>query len=103
MTDHVADVKKYAPKADEAKIAAIVKHLGIALRSRDSSLVATSDPQELKRVKESWCKKKLGLTDEAAIDAAIAEVAKTMHAERDKPRVTFYYLVAEKLGKLGAL
>lgn len=103
MSDHVAEVKKYAPNADEAKIAAIVKHLGIALHKRDSSLVATSDPEELKRVHDSWCKKKLGLTDDAAIDAAIKEVAKTMHADRDKSRVAFYYLLAEHFGKLGAL
>ena len=103
MNDHVADVKKYAPKADDAKIAAIVKHLGIALRNRDSSLVAASDPKELKTVHDSWCKKKLGLTDDAAIDAGIQAVAKTMHADRDKSRVAFYYLLAEHFGKLGAL
>ena len=43
MTDYASDVKKYAPKADDAKINAIVKHLGIALRNRDSSLVSCSD------------------------------------------------------------
>ena len=103
MSDHVAEVKKYAPNADEAKIAAIVKHLGIALHKRDSSFVAASDPKELKTVHDSWCRKKLGLTDDAAIDAAIKEVAKTMHADRDKSRVAFYYLLAEHFGKLGSL
>ena len=103
MNDHIAEVKRYAPQADEAKIAAIVKHLGIALRHRDSSLVAASDPQELKTVHESWCKKKLGLTDEAAIAAGIQEVARRMHADRDKSRVAFYYLLAEHFGKLGSL
>lgn len=102
MNDHIADVKKFAPKADEAKIAAIVKHLGIALRNRDSSFVASTDPSELKTVRESWCKKHLGLSDDAAIDAGIAAVAKTMHADRDKSRVAFYYLLAERFGKLGA-
>ena len=43
MADYLADVKKYDAKADEAVVAKIVKHLGIALRNRDSSLVSASD------------------------------------------------------------
>ena len=70
--DHTAAVKKYAPDADEKTIGAIVKHLGIALRNRDSSLVSCSDPGELKTVRESWCKKKLGLSGDAELDAAVA-------------------------------
>ncbi len=101
--DHTAAVKKYVPGADEKTIAAIVKHLGIALRNRDSSLVSCSDPNELKTVRESWCKKKLGLSGDAELDAAIKAVCETMKADHDKSRVAFYYLVAEKLGKLSAL
>ena len=103
MSDHSANVKKYAPDASEAHIAAIVKHLGIALRSKDASLVACSDADELGRVRDSWCKKKLGLTGDADINAAIKKVCETMKAERDKPRVTFYYLVAKHFGKLDGL
>jgi hypothetical protein len=101
--DHVAAVKKYAPKASDETIAKIVRHLGIALRNRDSSLVAASDPGELKTVHDSWCKKKLGLTDDKAIDAAIKQVATTMHGDHDKSRVAFYYLLAEHFGKLDTL
>jgi hypothetical protein len=101
--DHVAAVKKYAPKASDEVIGKIVKHLGIALHNRDSSLVAASDPSELKTVHDSWCKRKLGLTDDAAIDAAIKQVAQTMHADHDKSRVAFYYLLAEHFGKLESL
>lgn len=53
MTDYLADVKKYDAAADEAIVGKIVKHLGIALRNRDSSLVSASDPEELARVKAS--------------------------------------------------
>lgn len=101
--DHSAAVKKYAPNADEKTIGAIVKHLGIALRNRDSALVSCSDSGELETVRESWCKKKLGVADAAAADAAIKSVCEAMKADRDKSRVAFYYLVAEKLGKLPAL
>ncbi|MGL4543157.1 MAG: DUF2853 family protein, partial [Polymorphobacter sp.] len=78
------------------------KHCGIALRNRDSSLVSFSDAAETDRVRESWCKKKLGLTDaDSVLDAAIAKVGERMKADRTKNRVTVYYLVAEAFGKLG--
>jgi len=80
----------------------IVKHLGIALRNRDSSLVAASDQKELDRVRDSWGVKKLGV-EAAAAEAAIAKVAKVMADDRSKGRVTFYYLVAKELGKLKSL
>ncbi len=103
MADYVADVKRYDATANDEIIGKIVKHLGIALRNRDSSLVSCSDPKELDRVKKSWCGKKLGVTDEAKVDLAIEMVCETMSADRTKSRVTFYYLTAKHLGKLAAL
>ncbi|WP_288428905.1 DUF2853 family protein [uncultured Agrobacterium sp.] len=102
MTDYFADVKKYDAGADEAVVNKIVKHLGIALRNRDSSLVSSSDPEELARVKTNWCNKKLGING-ADADRAVAAAAKAMAADRSKSRVTFYYLVAKDLGKLETL
>lgn len=102
MTDYLADVKKYDAGADEAVVNKIVKHLGIALRNRDSSLVSATDEKELARVRDNWGVKKLGV-DAAAAEAAVAKVAKAMAADRTKARVTFYYLVAKELGKLGSL
>lgn len=102
MTDYLADVKLYDAGADEAVVNKIVRHLGIALRNRDSSLVSASDPAELDRVKEKWCGKKLGVTGEAA-DEAVDAVCAAMKADKSKSRVTFYYLVAKELGKLGDL
>jgi len=100
--DYTANVEKYASTVDAAALKAIVKYLGIALQNRDSSLVATSDPEELKRVRDSFMKKKLGLTQtDAELDAALKDVITTMSGERNKSRVTFYYLLAEKFGKLG--
>ncbi|WP_026621654.1 hypothetical protein M728_002002 [Ensifer sp. WSM1721] len=102
MSDYLADVQKYDSAADEAVVNKIVRHLGIALRNKDSALVSASDPKELERVKEKWCEKKLGV-DGAEADAAIAAAAKAMADDRSKSRVTFYYLVAKHLGKLQAL
>jgi hypothetical protein len=102
--DYAADVKKYAPDCDEAAIKGIVKHLGIALKSNDASMVACSSKSELERVRDSWLKRKLALTNpDAELDAAINEVCERMKADRSKARVTFYYLLAEKYGKLAAL
>ena len=102
MADYLADVKKYDAAADADIVSKIVKHLGIALRNRDSSLVSCSDPKELDRVREKWCAKKLGI-DGAAADSCIEKVCQEMSGDNSKSRVTFYYLCAKHLGKLGTL
>lgn len=102
--DYTTDVARYATNMDEKAIAAIVKHLGIALRDRDSSVVSCSSKSELARIRDGWLKKKLGLTDDdKSLDAAIHEVCTAMKSDRNKQRVTFYYLLAEKYGKLDTL
>ncbi|HHS83458.1 MAG TPA: DUF2853 family protein [Gammaproteobacteria bacterium] len=94
-TDYVANIKKYVADVDEGVVNGIVKHLGIALQSRDASLVSCSDPSELERVKNSFLKKKLGRTEsDEELDQAIADVCQKMSGERNKSRVTFYYLLA---------
>ena len=104
MIDHHADLKKYAPAADDKAVKAIIKHLGIALKGTDTSLVACSSKDELSRVRESWCKKKLGLADsDADLDKAIAGVCEKMKGDKSKSRVVFYYLLAEKYGRLAGL
>jgi Protein of unknown function (DUF2853) len=101
MTDYLANVKKYAPNASEAVVAGLVTHFGIALRSKDSSLVSCSDQAELNRVRNGFCKKKLALTDsDETIDAVIMGICAKMKEDRQKSRVTFCYLIAEKYGKL---
>lgn len=64
--------------------------------------MSCSDADERARVRE-LVQKKLGLSGDAELDAAILSVCETMKADRTKSRVTFYYLVADKLGKLGSL
>ena len=103
MSDYLADVQRYDSGADADVVQKIVKHLGIALRSRDASLVSCSDQSELDRVRTSWCMKKLGSTDEGECDGVIGQVCETMKGDRAKQRVTFYYLVAKHMGKLGDL
>lgn len=81
----------------------MVKYLGIAIKKQDSALVATSDKEELARIRDGYAKKKLGLSDDKAIDAAMKKVATRMKGDRSKSRVCFYYLLAEETGTLGKL
>ena len=97
-------VKKYDADANEDIVKKIVNHLGIALNSKDASLVACSDETERNTVRDSWLKKKLELEgDDAALDAKVMAVCETMKGDRNKCRVTFYYLLAKAEDKLGAL
>lgn len=102
MSDYLEDVKKYAPGADADAVANIVKYCGIALRSKDSSLVSATDPKELATVRDGFAAKKLELSAEAA-DEGIAKVCATMKGVRQKSRVTFYYLLAEATGTMSKL
>ena len=102
MSDYSADVAKFSSNVNEAAVKAIVKYCGIALQNRDSSLVSGSDPKELATVRDGFAAKKLGLSAEAA-DTGIKAVLAKMKDERNKSRVTFYYLLAEATGTLGKL
>ncbi len=101
---HLEHVKKFVPAPNEQAVAGIVRHLGIALRKRDSSLVAATDPEEMKRVRESWLKKTLGLQEsDEDLDKAVRTVTDKMKGDRHKDRVTVYYLLAEHFNKLDIL
>jgi len=99
--DWAADVKIYAPNADDAAIDGLLKTYRLVMNDADSRYVALSDADERATVKTNFLKKKLGLTDgDDKLDAALDEVAQVMKADRSKSRITVYYLLAEKFGKL---
>lgn len=101
MTDYVADVAKYVDKVNEDAVTGIVKHLGIALRNRDSSLVSATDPEELARIRKGFMTKKLAREEsDADKDAVIASVMEKMKGVRAKSRVTVYYLIADHYDQL---
>ena len=99
MSEYLENVTKYAKNVNEDAVNNIVKYCGIALRSRDASTVASSDPKELETVKNGFAKKKLELSPEDA-QAGIDKVCEIMKGDRAKHRVTFYYLLAEATGTL---
>ncbi len=98
MDKYYANVKKHDSRANRAVVEKIVKYCGIALKSRDSSLVACSDKTETDRVVKGFVTKKLGL--KTGGEALVQGVCQDMKGERFKSRVTFYYLCAKKAGKL---
>ena len=102
MTDYASDIRKYTPNVDQKAVDAIVKFCGIALRNKDSQYVAVSDPDEVKRVVDGFCAKKLGLDAQTAA-AAVRSAGEKMKADRSKHRVTVYYLVAEATNTLSKL
>jgi hypothetical protein len=78
----------------------IVNHLGPSIHNRDASLVACSDPEEVKTIKNNFLMGKLGLEDSPALDKAIEEVCGHLgDSNRNKHRATFYYLLVAILRK----
>ena len=103
MSDHVADIKKYAKKpVDEAVVGRLAKTYQLVLSKPDAKYVACTDPAELARVRDNFLKKKLKL-ESGDLDGAIKAVCQTMKADHTKSRLTFYYLLAEHFGKLDTL
>lgn len=95
------DIKKYITNPDDDAIKGIIKHCGIALQKKDSASVSCSDKSERDRVRDGFLKKKLALSNsDAELDKAVMEVCQKMAGDRDKSRVAFYYMLAEKYGKL---
>jgi len=105
ITPYVENLKRFVDNIDEGAVQKIVNHLGIALNSKDASLVSGSDQTELDRVRDSWLKKKLGRKEsDDELNAAIDTVVEKMgRSNPNKCRVAFYYILAENYGVLGDL
>ena len=102
--EYLEKVQKYDADADPAIVKKIANKLGIALQSRDSSLVSCSDKSELERVRDGFAKKTLGLDaghSDDQIMEKINEVCVQMAGDGgNKHRVPFYYLLAKGTGTL---
>ena len=101
VAKYLEDVKKWAKNVDEVAVAGIVKHLGIALRNKDSALVSGTDPAEVKRLVDGFLKKKLARTEsDDTLTAAVMAVVTAMKADKTKERVTVCYLLADHFKQL---
>ena len=102
MEKYVADLKEKVGEArpDMALLEAAVKASGPTIYKSDSATIAASDKDELARVRKGFVAKKLGVTDEAKADAAIAAaIASYGKSVRAKHRPVMYYLIAKALKK----
>ncbi len=73
---------------------------GPAIYNKDSSTVSATSESELATVRNSFLIKKLGLADNAKLDAAIDKVMEQYgRSNRSKYRVVVYYLLAVHFGK----
>ncbi|MCH8611592.1 DUF2853 family protein [Arsenicicoccus dermatophilus] len=101
MSDPQQSVLAYAPHADKDVLDKMASAYRLALSNRDAANVSASDPAELETVRESFLKKKLGLSQsDAELDQAIKDVLAQMKDGKTNPRLAVYYLLAEKFGKL---
>ena len=77
----------------------VAKGLGPSIYNRDASLVSTSDPEELARVKKNFLIKKLGMTDSSELDDAVKAVGEKFgKGNRNKHRAIYYYLLVKHFG-----
>ncbi len=95
------NIQGFTAGVDEAALKGVAKSLGPSIYLGDASMVSCSDSTELARVKNNFLIGKLGLADSPALDEAIKGVCDQIGSSvRTKHRAVFYYLLAEKFGKL---
>ncbi len=100
MNDYLGSAKELGVKVNQDLLTKVAKGLGPSIYNNDSAMVSSSDKEELNHVKENFLKKKLGLTDDAAMDAAIEKVVNIFgSSNRSKYRALFYYLLVVEFGK----
>lgn len=97
-TDHMRDTLGVTPDADLLR--KVTKGCGPSIYNRDAETVAASDPSEVETVKKNFAMKKLGMTDEAKVDAGVKTVLDMYGAKsRTKYRAVVYYLLTKEFGK----
>jgi len=100
IEQYIAEAKKLGLGLSEDLITKVTVGLGPSIYKRDSETVSCSQSSELETVKKNFAQKKLGVTDDTKIDAAIKKVCEAMgSSNRNKYRALFYALLAKELGK----
>lgn len=73
---------------------------GPSIYNDDASTVASSDGEELERIKKSFLMKKLGMADSGALMDGINGVIETYgKSNRNKYRAVVYYMLVKHFGK----
>jgi len=92
---YAADLKeKCGVKADMDLLTKVTIGCGPSIYNADSSVVASSDPNEVETVKKNFLIKKLGLADGPALDKGLDVVFEQYgKSNRNKYRAVVYYLL----------
>ncbi len=100
IVKYIAEAKKLGLNLSDELISKATKALGPSIHKQDSETVSCTQQSELDTVKKNFAQKKLGVTDEEKVDAAIKKTCETMgSSNRNKYRPLFYALLAKELGK----
>ena len=99
MSHALESVQRFDADAKQTTVDNIIKHLGIAMQTADGQTVAASDQKELDQIRDGFCKKKLDLEPDKA-EKMIGEVMELVKHDSAKSRITIYYMLAKKAGKL---
>lgn len=92
--------EKAGVTADAELLKAVTKAMGPSIYNADAEIVAASEKDEVSRLKENFIKNKLGLTDDAEVDAAFDKVVEQLGtSNRRKYRAVLCYLLVKNLGK----
>ena len=92
--------EKAGVAADMDLLTKVTIGCGPSIYNRDAATVSCSQASELETVKKNFLIKKLGLKDDAKLDAAIKEVCEQLgSSNRSKYRAMFYYLLTVKFNK----
>jgi hypothetical protein len=87
-------------KYDDKLFAAVTKGCGPSIYLADASKVSSSDEAELDRVKKNFLVKKLGLANDAKLDAGIKAVVDQLgSSNKNKYRAMFYYQLVKHFKK----
>lgn len=97
---YIEDVTKIEDKPDIDLLRKIAESMGPSIYNSDANTVASSDEEELKRVRKNFLVGKLGMEDSDKLNIAInAVIEKYGKSNRNKHRVVVYYLLTKYFNK----
>ncbi len=98
---YAEDLKnKFGVNPDMDLLTKVTIGCGPSIYNQDASTVSASDPDEITTVKESFLIKKLGLSDNDALDKGIQKVLDQYgSSNRNKHRAVVYYMLTKHFGK----
>lgn len=92
--------EKCGVTADEVLLRAVTKAMGPSIYNADGEIVAASDKGEVTTLKQNFIMKKLGVSDEAEVEAAYDKVIEQVGKSNPrKYRAVLAYLLVVNLGK----